>query len=478
MIRPLGELLSDADVAATLRRVDAGADIDAVAVTGIEYDSRRVVPGSLFCCIPGGVADGHDFAASAVASGATALLVARPLPLAVPQLLADVPRAAMAHLASAFWGHPSRSLRLVGVTGTNGKTTTSSLLAAVLESAGVPSGLIGTLSGPHTTPEAPDLQRLLADHVAAGRRAVVMEVSSHALVMHRVDGCRFELAVFTNLGRDHLDLHGTLDAYFAAKASLFTPSLSRRGLANRDDEHGRILADSAPIAMNGFSMADIADVEIGPTWHRYTWRGQPVQVGIGGRFNVMNSLAAASAAALLGVEPASVAEGLSTAPPVRGRFEPIHAGQAFDVVVDYAHTPDGLASVLASLREGMVGRPDARLHVVFGCGGDRDREKRPEMGEVAARAADHVLVTSDNPRSEDPLQIIDAIVGGVPREYLHRVVTQPDRRRAIADALRSAGVGDVVLIAGKGHESTQTVGAEVLPFDDAAVARAVLGGAS
>ncbi|MFZ9630324.1 MAG: Mur ligase family protein, partial [Ilumatobacteraceae bacterium] len=298
----LGALLADPDVAASVRRVDA-ADLD-VAVSGVTADSRRVAQGALFCCITGGSHDGHDYAAAAVAAGAVALLVARPLPLAVPQVLSDDTRRSTALLAAAFHGHPSRSMQVVGVTGTNGKTTTTTLLASILRHAGRPTGVIGTLTGRHTTPEAPELQQVLADFRDAGMSSVVMEVSSHALALHRVDGCRFTLSVFTNLGRDHLDLHGTLERYFAAKASLFTPELTERGLSNCDDPHGRLLADGAPIVTNCFSSHDIDDVAVTPTSHEYTWRGVRVRVGIGGHFNVMNSLAALTAASLLGVAPA------------------------------------------------------------------------------------------------------------------------------------------------------------------------------
>ena len=468
MQRTLGELLADEAVAGEIWRVDL-AD-HALAITSVTHDSRAVVPGSLFCCIPGATADGHDYAAAAVDAGAVALLVTRPLPLAVPQLVSTNPRRAMSLLAAAFCGHPSRGLRLIGVTGTNGKTTTSALIAAITSHAGIPTAVIGTLTGRHTTPESTELQPLLARHLAAGIECVVMEVSSHALALHRVDGCRFELAVFTNLGRDHLDLHGTMEAYFAAKASLFTTGLASRGLANCDDPHGRLLADGAPIMMHCFQSSDMASLSVSPTSHEYDWRGARVRVGIGGRYNAMNSLAAATASAMLGVGIAQIADGLAVAAPVPGRFEPIDAGQPFSVIVDYAHTPDGLRALLEAARASASGQ----VHVVFGCGGDRDREKRPEMGEAASLLADHVVVTSDNPRSEDPQSIIDAIIAGVPDGYRRRVMTEPDRRRAIAAALSAARPGDVVVVAGKGHETTQTVGTVTADFDDRHVVRSLL----
>jgi UDP-N-acetylmuramoyl-L-alanyl-D-glutamate--2,6-diaminopimelate ligase len=282
--------------------------------------------------------------------------------------------------------------------------------------------------------------------------------------------------VFTNLGRDHLDFHGTIERYFAAKAALFEPDLSAVGVVNVDDVHGRLLFDAGRIPMVPFSVSELSAVEVGPTWHAYRWRGQRVRVGIGGDVNVMNSLAAATACAELGLDPADVAAALSTAPAVPGRFEPVEAGQDFAVLVDYAHTPDGLEQALRSVRG--VTAPGGRVIVVFGCGGDRDREKRPLMGEVAARSADTVVLTSDNPRSEDPLAIVNATLAGVPDDYRDRVVTEPDRRTAIGAALQIARAGDVVLIAGKGHETTQTIGDRVVPFDDRDVARELLAGRS
>jgi UDP-N-acetylmuramoyl-L-alanyl-D-glutamate--2,6-diaminopimelate ligase len=455
--RLLGELLTDATLPSAVVQGDAS-----VEVADVTHDSRAVRAGTLFCCVPGGTVDGHRFAAEAVRDGAVALLVQRPLDLPVPQVVVPDARWAMGHLAAAFWGHPSRSLMLVGVTGTNGKTTTTSLIAAVLEAGGMPTGVIGTLTGKHTTPESPELQARLAAFVAEGKRAVVMEVSSHALTLHRVAGCRFALAVFTNLGRDHLDLHGTIERYFAAKASLFEPHLSDRGVANVDDLYGRLLVDGAGIPMEGFSSDDLTDLVVTPTSHSYTWRGQAVRVGIGGAFNAMNSLAAATVGAALGVELDLVAAGLEGSGTVPGRFEPVDAGQPFSVIVDFAHTPDGLREALAAARASSAG---GRVIAVFGCGGDRDREKRPEMGAVAASMADHVVVTSDNPRSEDPAEIVNAIIQGVPGDY---------RRRAFAAAFRVAHPGDVVVIAGKGHETTQTIGDLVVPFDDRAVARELL----
>jgi len=466
MQRPLGDLVGSAGLDAARVVGDA-----TTAVSGITHDSRRVQPGWIFCCVPGAVSDGHDHAPAAVQAGAAALLVERQLALDVPQVVVPNARAAVGHLAAAVWGAPAHSLLMVGVTGTNGKTTTTSLIADVLRASGMPTGVIGTLTGRFTTPEPCDLQQQLAEFVDEGIRAVVMEVSSHALELHRVNGCRFAVAVFTNLGRDHLDLHGTMERYFAAKALLFGPALAERAVVNVDDVYGRLLLDAAQVPTVGFSSADMADLTVTPTSHEYDWRGQHVRVGIGGAFNAMNSLAAATACAALGVEASTIADGLAAAGPVPGRFESVRAGQPFDVIVDFAHTPDGLREALGAARRAT---PAGRLIAVFGCGGDRDREKRPEMGAVAAELADLVVVTSDNPRSEDPLSIVNAVIGGVPQGYRDRVLSEPDRRRALSVAFASARAGDVVVIAGKGHETTQTIGAQVLPFDDRAVARELL----
>jgi UDP-N-acetylmuramoyl-L-alanyl-D-glutamate--2,6-diaminopimelate ligase len=450
-------------------------DATGVVVADVTIDSRDVRAGSLFCCVRGEHVDGHRFAAQAVAAGAVALLVDHELPLAVAQVVTDDTRGATGWLAASAFGHPSDSLTTIGITGTNGKTTTAHLLGHVLGAAGRSTEVFGTLTGAHTTPEGPDLQRRLAHCRASAVQAVVMEVSSHALALHRVDGATFDVAVFTNLGRDHLDLHGTEERYFAAKARLFTPELSSTGVVNVDDVRGRLLSDVAAIPIVPFSLKDVTDVHVSVTRHSYVWRGARIEVAIGGRFNVMNSLAAATAAAAAGLDPDTIATGLQSAAAVPGRFEPVDAGQPFAVVVDYAHTPDGLTEALRAAR---IAAPGGRLIVVFGCGGDRDAEKRPLMGAAAAALADAIVVTSDNPRSEDPAAIIDATVRGVPDDYRRNVVTEPDRRAAIAIALSMARPGDVVVVAGKGHERTQTIGTAVVDFDDRVVARELLGAQS
>ncbi len=471
----LDKLLGDVEVL-SLRGDPAG--IDVVAVTS---DSEAAVPGALFVCVRGSRFDGHDFAARAVAAGAVALVVEEevdlPLPAGanvpqavVPQIVVPDSRAALALAAAAFHGHPSRRLSVVGVTGTNGKTTTTHLLGAVLRADGRQTEVIGTLSGARTTPEAPHLQAALAAAVERGTQAVALEVSSHALSLHRVDGTWFEVAVFTNLTPEHLDFHRTMDDYYAAKASLFTPDRAGVAVVNVDDAWGRRLAESTDVPVRTFSLSDAADLEIGPDGAHFGWEGRPVWLRPGGTFNVANALAAATAARELGVPAGAVAEGLSSAPPVPGRFESIDKGQGFAVVVDYAHTPAGLEVCLLAARQ--VAGEAGRVIVVFGCGGDRDQAKRPLMGEVATRLADRAVITSDNPRSEDPLVIIDAVVAGAGRPEV--LVDEPDRRAAIALALDDALAGDVVVIAGKGHETTQVVGDRALAFDDRVVAGELL----
>lgn len=445
------------------------------AVVDLTHDSRQVAPGWVFACVPGGQHDGHDFAASAVASGAVLLLVERRLPATdvgdVAQLVVTDVRRAMGHAAAWVHGHPAAALTLVGVTGTNGKTTTTRLLGAIARAAGREVRELGTLSGARTTPEAPDLQRLLAGFVRDGVDTVVMEVSSHALALHRVTGTRFDVAVFTNLGRDHLDLHESMEAYFRAKASLFMPDLSDVGVTNLDDPYGRLLLDVAAIEMVGYSLDDAADLVVGVDHHSFRWRGVPVHVPVGGEFNAANSLAALTAADALGIDAATAAQGLAAADPVPGRFEVVRSGaDEVSVVVDYAHTPESLEHVLRSAR-GLV---PGRVIVVFGCGGDRDTDKRPLMGAAAASNADLAVVTSDNPRHEDPLSIVDAVVAGIDGRYRSRVTVEPDRRTAIRLAIGNARPGDVVVIAGKGHETTQTIGDQALPFDDREVAREAL----
>jgi len=440
-------------------------------VNDITNDSRSVAAGTLFCCVRGEHHDGHDFAADSVARGAVVLLVDHELTnVHVPQIVAQDTRAAMGELASAFFAHPSRALTVVGVTGTNGKTTTSHMLGAMLRQSGRRTTVLGTLSGARTTPEAPELQRTLAKERDDGTAAVVMEVSSHALALQRVAGMQFAAGVFTNLGHDHLDFHGTHDAYFAAKASLFTRAYTHRAIVNRDDAYGRKISESTDVAVTAFGRSDASQIHVDAAASSFVWRGAEIRCPLGGDFNVMNALAAATTAAELGVSIAHIVDGLGKMPQIPGRFENVNAGGAFAVLVDYAHTPEALRNVVASVRE--VAK---RVIIVFGCGGDRDPSKRADMG-AAACGADTIIVTSDNPRHEDPQSIIAAIVRGIPADERRKLRTEVDRRRAIELACNDAASGDVVIIAGRGHETVQSVAGREIPFSDAEVARALLRG--
>jgi UDP-N-acetylmuramoyl-L-alanyl-D-glutamate--2,6-diaminopimelate ligase len=462
-------------------------------IASVTHDSRAVGPGDLFCCVVGSTSDGHDHAPAAVAAGAAALLVERLLGLAVgAEVRVASVRAAMGPVADAAWGRPSTKLAVLGVTGTNGKTTTTYLLENVARAAGITPGVIGTIGtriagvavpGERTTPEATELQALLARMVDAGVGLAAIEVSSHALVMHRVDGTRFAAACFTNLSHDHLDFHADLDEYFEAKALLFDPARTDAAAANLDDPHGAEIArraEAAGLAVLGFGL-DSADAAVraeglvaaggGNRFRLVTPYGSAdVRSPLVGRFNASNALAAAATALAAGLDVGSVAAGLSAPLVVPGRMERVEAGQPFAVVVDYAHTPDGLEQVLRAARPLVGTEPEpGRLVVVFGCGGDRDRAKRPEMGRVAASRADTVIVTSDNPRSEDPMAIISEVLAGIPAGVEPLVIG--DRREAIAAALTGRRPGDVVIVAGKGHEQGQTAGGVTVPFDDRVVAR-------
>jgi UDP-N-acetylmuramyl-tripeptide synthetase len=450
---------------------------DDAGITDVTHDSRQVDVGALFCCVDGESADGHDFAQQAVNAGATALLVDRALGVDVPQIVVRDVRRSMGYLAAALRNFPSKRMRVVGITGTNGKTTTTHLLAEILRANGWKTEVIGTLTGSRTTPESTDLQRLLSEFEGNGVEAVVMEVTSHALELHRVAGTTFEVAVFTNLSQDHLDFHHTMEKYFAAKAKLFTEEFSVCGVVNRDDVHGQLLLDTMSIASMSYGMSDVTQVRMDARHIEYEIDGVQVRVQLGGQFNVMNSLAAVSAARTLGITLPTIAEGLSRAIAVPGRFESINAGQAFDVIVDYAHTPDALERVLDTSRSLMS--DTGKLIVVFGCGGDRDAQKRQPMGEIAGAKADVVILTSDNPRSESGAEIALQINAGVRASDSHKVLcTELDRRVAIGKAFSIAQLGDVVVIAGKGHENTQTIGTETFPFNDAQVARELLGAQS
>jgi UDP-N-acetylmuramoyl-L-alanyl-D-glutamate--2,6-diaminopimelate ligase len=452
-----------------------------VEVQDLVYDARRVGSGALFFCYPGERADGHDFAREAVDRGAAALVVERQLDLEVPQVVVDDARAAMGPAADVFFGRPSEELRVAGITGTNGKTTASFVLYGILEAAGLSPGLVTTIESRvggerrpavRTTPEAIDLQRSFRAMLDAGNRSCAMEATSHGSALGRLDRVRFAVLVFTNLTRDHLDFHGTMERYFEAKRRLFLEGLPPAAV-NVGDEHGRRLADElrGRVPLVTYGLVPDADVradelELTRDGARFRIGDLDVRTQLRGRFNVVNVLAAASAARLLGIDDDAIARGIASVEGVPGRFEPVDEGQRFSVLVDFAHTPDSLAEVLRAARE----LTEGRILVVFGAGGARDREKRPEMGRVASELADVVVVTTDNPRNEEPQAIIDAIVAGAVGE----VESEPDRRAAISKALGLAEPGDVVVIAGRGHEQGQEVGSEVLPFDDREVARTAL----
>ncbi|MGK2930804.1 MAG: UDP-N-acetylmuramoyl-L-alanyl-D-glutamate--2,6-diaminopimelate ligase [Acidimicrobiales bacterium] len=449
-------------------------------IAGVVHHAGKVIAGALFCCVPGSRIDGHDLAEQVVAAGASALLVERRLPVSVPQVVVPSVRAAMGPLAACFFDDPSRAMTVVGITGTNGKTTTVSLLRAIFEAADLRCEVIGTLTsmpgGPPTTPDAPELQAQLATWRDDGVDAVAMEVSSHALAMGRVDGTWFAATGFTMLGHDHLDLHVDIDHYFAAKARLFEPERTSRAVVRSDDAWGARLIDAARVETRGFSLADASDLSPRPGGVSFVWREQRIELPMTGRHNVANALCAATIAEWLGIDVATITTGLAGVGSVRGRFELVDAGQDFTVAVDYAHTPDALEIVLEAARE-LADTADGRVLVVFGCGGDKDREKRPAMGRIAAAAADVVIVTSDNPRSEDPDAIIAEILDGIPpddrtaSEAAGALLVRADRREAIHHAARAARKHDVVVIAGKGHETTQTFADETVPFDDRMVAR-------
>jgi len=436
-----------------------------VEIGDLAYDARAAGPGSLFFCVPGSRADGHDFAADAVANGAVALVVERPVDLDVPQLVVPDVRRAMAPVADEFFGRPSEELQVAGVTATNGKTATAFLLYSILAAAGRRPGLLGTIESRvggerrpaiRTTPEAIDVQRAFREMLDAGDRSCAMEATLHGSELGRLDRVRFAALIFTNLSQDHLDFHETMERYFEAKRRLFVDGRPPAAI-NVGNDWGRKLAADRPDALT-FGFADGA--EVGPE------ELDGIDIKLRGRFNAENALGALAASRLLGIDDDAIARGLEAVRGVPGRFESVAEGQPFEVIVDYSHKPDALESVLRTARELAGGR----VICVFGCGGDRDRGKRPLMGRIASQLADVAIVSSDNPRSEDPQAIIDEILAGVTTD----VEVEPDRAAAIERAISVADEGDVVLIAGKGHEQGQEFADRTIPFDDREVARDVL----
>jgi UDP-N-acetylmuramoyl-L-alanyl-D-glutamate--2,6-diaminopimelate ligase len=467
-------------------RTGPGAPLE---VSDLAYDSRDARPGTLFFCVSGRDRDGHVFAGQAIDRGAVALVVERPLELAAPQLVVADARIAMGLAADTFFGRPTSELAVAGVTGTNGKTTTAFLLFAMLAAAGRRPGLLGTIESrvggerrgvALTTPEAIDLQRTFREMLDAGDRSCAMEASSHAGVLHRLDGTRFAVLVFTNLTQDHLDFHGSMDAYYEAKRHLFVdPDLDGRrppAAVNVADPYGRRLAKELRelgvqvLTFGADPDADIraTELEIDSGGAAFNAAGLPLRTRLRGRFNVANVLGALAAGRLLGLPDDAIVRGIEHVTGVPGRFEPVEEGQPFTVLVDYAHTPSALAHALGAARELTRGR----LICVFGCGGDRDRDKRPLMGATVREGADLAIVTSDNPRSEDALAIIDDVLTGTGTGP--EVEVEPDRRAAIRRAIAAATEGDVVFIAGKGHEQGQAFADRTLPFSDVEEARDAL----
>jgi UDP-N-acetylmuramoyl-L-alanyl-D-glutamate--2,6-diaminopimelate ligase len=452
-------------------------------VRDLAYDARAVTAGALFFCVPGQRADGHDFASEAVSNGAVALVVERPLGVGVPQLVVPDSRAAMPVAADVFFEHPTAELAVAGVTGTNGKTTTAFLIYAVLAAAGRRPGLLGTIEtridgerrpATRTTAEAIDLQRIFREMLDVGDRSCAMEATSHGSALGRLDLVRFSALVFTNLSQDHLDFHRDLEDYFEAKRRLFLGDDAPPAAVNVGDPYGRRLAEDVrrqgtPLLTFGFADdADIRPDELDLTAlpATFTAGGILLRTRLRGRFNVENVLAAVAAARLLSLPEDAVAAGIDSVGGVPGRFETVDEGQPFTVVVDYSHKPGALENVLATARELTAGR----VLCVFGCGGDRDRGKRPQMGRIATELADITIVTSDNPRSEDPAAIIEEVLAGA----VGNPEVEPDRRAAIERAVELAEPGDVVVIAGKGHELGQEIDGRVTPFDDRDVAREAL----
>jgi UDP-N-acetylmuramoyl-L-alanyl-D-glutamate--2,6-diaminopimelate ligase len=465
---------------------DSGARVagdGSIAVADLAYDSRKVGKGTLFFCVRGEKVDGHDFAARAVEAGAGALVVERELEARVPQVVVGDARAAMAPVAARFYGEPTSELRVVGVTGTNGKTTTAFLVREILEGAGISTGLLGTVKQvvagveegvERTTPEAIDLQATFRRMLDGGDKACAMEVSSHAMSLQRADAIHFEVALFTNLTQDHLDFHKDMEDYFLAKRKLFASLGPGTAVVNVDDPYGRRLAeefDCLTFSAEGVNADYVArDVSFDAGGSAFVVAGSAgeiqVRTGLPGHFNVANALGAFAAAVAMGVAPETAAAGLGRAARVPGRFEPVDEGQGFSVLVDYAHTPDSLENVLRAARRLTAGR----LISVFGAGGDRDRDKRPKMGRAGAELSDLAVVTSDNPRSEPPEAIVAEVAAGTGGGA--EVAVEVDRRAAIALALGWAEPGDTVVIAGKGHEQGQEFeGGRKIPFDDREVAR-------
>lgn len=461
-------------------------EFDDAEITGIAYDSRKVKPGDVFVCISGFETDGHKYAGKAVEKGAAAVIAEHAVDAGVPTAVVENTRHALSYAADVFYGHPSGKFRLVGVTGTNGKTTTTFLVKSILEKAGHKVGLIGTnknmigereLPSERTTPESLELTELFAEMAKEGADFVVMEVSSHSLSLSRVEFCEFDVGAFTNLTQDHLDFHKTMENYLAAKKKLF--DMCKTGVINADDEGGRkILADCSCVSVSyGIdSAADILAANIDYGAHGVDFdcdalgAAMRIHINTPGRFSVYNALAAVGICTALGISAEDISEGLRSVPGVCGRAEVVPTGRDYTAMIDYAHTPDGIENILKSIR----GFAKGRIVILFGCGGDRDRTKRPKMGRIAGELADFCVVTSDNPRTEDPGEIIKEIIPGVEETGCPYTVIE-NRKEAIRYALDNAETGDVILLAGKGHETYQILKSGKIHFDEREIVHEILG---
>ncbi|MED5445789.1 MAG: UDP-N-acetylmuramoyl-L-alanyl-D-glutamate--2,6-diaminopimelate ligase [Actinomycetota bacterium] len=445
-------------------------EIDDVEVHGLSYDSRLINSGDLFFCFKGEKKDSHDFVYDAIKGGASALVVERKIDIDFPQVISSSSRKMMSEIAEIFYEFPSREITTVGVTGTNGKTTTVNILSAIAKAAGEKTETIGTLTGQLTTPEAPDLQRQIRDSIGNGVSFLAMEVSSHALLQNRISRMTYDAAIFTNLSLDHLDYHGDMESYYKAKSSLFSPTHSKLAVINADNQFGKRLMNEVEIPQVSFSLNDVDIVERTLIKTTFQWKGQIIDLKLPGVFNLENALAAVATAEALGFNREVIAKGLESAKGTPGRFELLtHSDEEPYIIVDYCHTPDGLEKILLSINELL---PGARTHVVFGCGGDRDISKRAQMGMISETHATNVYLTSDNPRSENQMAIINDILAGI--HDTEPVYVNPDRREAIFHAVNTANQDDVVLIAGKGCEPYQEISGTLHPFLDSDVGREAL----
>ena len=445
-------------------------EINDVEVHGLSYDSRLINSGDLFFCFKGEKKDSHDFVYDAIKGGASALVVERKIDIDFPQVISSSSRKMMSEIAEIFYEFPSREITTVGVTGTNGKTTTVNILSAIAKAAGEKTETIGTLTGQLTTPEAPDLQRQIRDSIGNGVSFLAMEVSSHALLQNRISRMTYDAAIFTNLSLDHLDYHGDMESYYKAKSSLFSPTHSKLAVINADNQFGKRLMNEVEIPQVSFSLNDVDIVERTLIKTTFRWKGKIIELKLPGVFNLENALAAAVTAEALGFNREVIAKGLESAKGTPGRFELLtHSDEEPYIIVDYCHTPDGLEKILLSINELL---PGARTHIVFGCGGDRDTSKRAQMGMISETHATNVYLTSDNPRSENQMAIINDILAGIHDTEL--VYVNPDRREAIFHAVTTANQDDVVLIAGKGCEPYQEISGTLHPFLDSDVGREAL----